>query len=267
MSSTDPVNPIWKIYGNQPLQTTFDVAVVMPTVLRASILDAVSSIYAQTNVKRIQLLIGIDAPVGDISALDTLLHAAPEHVTPCLFYPGYSTSVRHGGPHLARDGGALRTTLSYLANARYIAYLDDDNFWARDHLNGLLHAISGRHWAFAYRWFLHPQTREKICIDEWESVGPGKGIFAKNNGGWVDPNCLMIDKMACEPALRWWSIPIASDENGMSADRHVYLWLQENAGAPGNSDLVSVYYLMQENDAIHPYRLSMMGDRYPNSGV
>lgn len=161
MPSANPISPVWKIYGNQPLQAPFDVAVVMPTILRPSILEAVKSIFAQTNVPRIQLLIGIDAPLGDFSSLDTLLSAAPDHVTPCLFYPGYSTSVRHGGPHLARDGGALRCTLSYLANARHVAYLDDDNSWTHDHLSGLLRAISGCRWAYAYRWFLHPQTRKK----------------------------------------------------------------------------------------------------------
>lgn len=107
------------------------------------------------------------------------------------------------------------------------------------------------------------KPEKKICVDSWESVGPGQGIFGKSCGGWVDPNCLMIDKLACEPALRWWNIPIASDENGMSADRHVYRWLQENAGVPGHSDLVSVHYLMQENDPIHQLRLSAIGDHYP----
>ncbi|MES2877930.1 MAG: glycosyltransferase [Pseudomonadota bacterium] len=252
----------WHVYGrNQNLQTPFDTAVVMPTVGRDSIVDAVASVYAQEGVGRIQLLIGVDAPRGDFTRLQELLEAAPDHVTPCLFYPGFSTSVRHGGLHPARDGGALRTTLSYLANARYIAYLDDDNWWGPSHVRLLLAAIQGRDWAFATRWFVHPDSRQPVCLDDWESVGPGRGEFAKKFGGWVDPNCLMLDKLACEPALRWWCIPLPGDNNAMSADRHVYDWLQRKS-APGESPAASVFYAMQPEDDIHPFRLKHMGLRY-----
>jgi hypothetical protein len=254
--------PGWHVYGDdKKLQIPFDVAVVMPTIGRESILEAVKSIYAQTNVARIQLLIGVDTPGGDFIRLQELLDAAPPHVTPCLFYPGYSTSVRHGGLHPARDGGSLRTTLSYMANARYIAYLDDDNWWAPAHLRLMLHAINGRDWAFALRWFVHPDSRQPVCIDDWESVGPGRGDFVQKFGGWVDPNCLMIDKLACEPVLRWWSIPLPGDPVAMSADRHIYHWLQKKS-APGETNQASVYYAMQPEDDIHSYRLQHMGSRY-----
>ncbi len=260
------LSPGWHIYGSDiNLQTPFDVAVVMPTIGRESVLAAVSSVYAQENVGRIQLLIGVDAPLDEFTRLQELLAAAPAHVTPCLFYPGYSTSVRHGGLHPARDGGALRTTLSYLANARYIAYLDDDNWWAPLHLRSMLDAIDGHEWVFALRWFVHPDSRQPVCIDDWESVGPGRGNFVASFGGWVDPNCLMIDKLACEPVLRWWSIPLPGDPVGMSADRHIYDWLQKK-NVPGESNLASVYYTMQPTDAIHASRLIRMGTRYIEAG-
>lgn len=254
--------PGWSTYGkNHDQQAPFDVAVVMPTVGRDSILDAVSSVYAQESVSRIQLLIGVDVPFGDFTRLQELLDAAPNHVTPCLFYPGFSTSVRHGGLHPAYDGGVLRTTLSYLANARYIAYLDDDNWWAPDHLHHMLNAISGRDWAFSMRWFVHPESRQPICIDDWESTGPGRGVFVQTFGGWVDPNCLMIDKVACEPVLRLWSNPLPGDGSFLTADRHVYDWLQKKS-SPGETGTATAYYAMQPKDGNHPYRLQHMGPRY-----
>ncbi|HEX5392827.1 MAG TPA: sulfotransferase [Rhodocyclaceae bacterium] len=267
MMKNSPPSLGWRIFGTDTdWQTPFNVAVVMPTVGRAEILQAVRSVYAQTDAGRIQLLIGVDIPRGDFSQLEALLDEAPSHVTPCLFYPGYSTSVRHGGMHPARDGGTLRSIMSYLANARYLAYLDDDNWWAPNHLQSLLSAVQGHHWAFALRWFVHPESRIPVCVDDWESVGPGRGYFKDNFGGWVDPNCLLIDKIACEPALRWWSIPLPGDTNAMSADRHVYRWLQQN-GAPGETGLVTTYYAMQPEDAIHPIRLTYMGDRYDTAGL
>ncbi|MDP1614136.1 MAG: tetratricopeptide repeat-containing glycosyltransferase family protein [Sulfuritalea sp.] len=256
----------WQHFGgNTDLQTPFDVAVIMPTVGRDCILDAVRAVYAQQDVGRIQLLIGVDVPRGDFTRLHELLEATPAHVTPCLFHPGYSTSRRHGGLHPAFDGGVLRTVLSYLANARYLAYLDDDNWWAPTHLSSLLSAVQGRNWAFALRWFVHPESRQPVCVDEWESVGPGRGDFLKKFGGWVDPNCLLIDKLACEPALRWWSIPLPGGSGSMAADRHVYHWLQKH-GPPGETGSASTYYLMQAQDILHPRRLDRMGARYAAAG-
>lgn len=265
MNAVSGPQAFWKVFSkNVDLQQAFDVAIIMPSIGRESIHDAVRSVYAQTSNIRIQLLIGIDAPSGDIDRIDSLLTESPTNVTPFLFYPGYSTSVRHGGLHPARDGGTIRSVLSYLANSRYLAYLDDDNWWAPDHLSSLLNAIKGKSWAFSFRWFTHPHSRKPICIDNWESVGPGKGVFAKKFGGWVDPNCLMFDKLACEPALRLWSIPLNGDPNAMSADRNVYNYLQ-NHSEPGISKKATTFYVVQPEDPIHQSRLLHMGERYANA--
>jgi len=57
---------------------------------------------------------------------------------------GYSTSVLNSGIHLASSGGALRSILTYCANSRYVAYLDDDNWWDETHQPSLLAAIVPR---------------------------------------------------------------------------------------------------------------------------
>jgi hypothetical protein len=159
----------------------------------------------------------------------------------------------------------LRTVLTYLANARYVAYLDDDNWWAPNHLQSLLAAIDGKSWAFSHRWFVHPVTRHVVCEDSWESVGPGKGIFRDKFGGWVDPNCLMFDKLSCEEVIRWWGIPLPGDQKAMSADRHVYDYLQQH-GPPGECREPTVFYAMQPDDVIHAQRLRVMGELYNKAG-
>jgi hypothetical protein len=144
------------------LQRPLDIAVVMPTLLRPTLLDAVRSVYAQSVDGRIQILIGIDKPEGDPAVIDAVVAERPSHCVVTIFYPGYSTSVRHGGLHPARDGGTLRTVMFYLANARHVALLDDDNWWHPDHLRHLRAAIEGRDWAYALRWYVHPATRRPI---------------------------------------------------------------------------------------------------------
>ena len=110
--------------------------------------------------------------------------------------------------------------------------------------------------------FVHPDSRQPICLDEWESVGPGAGFFR----GWVDPNCLAIDKIACEAVLRWWSIPCPNSVSFMDADRNVFHMLStEYRGAPTNRH--SVFYKITETDSMHPHRLNLIGEqRYHAAG-
>src|SRR5262249_33606245 len=123
----------------------YDVAVVIPTIGRSTLERAVRSIYAQEFSGTIQVLIGIDVWAMP-RPLDSLVAEAPRNCAVTVFDPGYSTSVRHGGIHASRDGGALRTILSYAAYSRLVAYLDDDNWWAADHIASLTQAIVGHDW-------------------------------------------------------------------------------------------------------------------------
>jgi hypothetical protein len=253
--------PGWRVYGDATaLQKPFDVAVVMPTVGRPTLRDAVQSVYDQAFPGRIQLLIGVDAPLASFELHEKLFAAAPSNISVCFYYPGYSTSVRHGGLHPARDGGVLRAVLTYMANARYVSYLDDDNWWNPIHLQSLLESVKGKEWAYANRWFVQQDTRKVMCADEWESVGPQRGIFADRFGGWVDPNCLIFDKLACEPAIRWWTVPLPGDVKAMSADRHVYDYMQKR-GNPGVTGLITTYYALQADDRMHALRLQWIEKR------
>jgi len=240
----------------------YDVAVVIPTIGRDTLDRAVRSVYAQAFPGTIQILIGFDgAPVP--RSFDALLAAAPSNCAVTVFNPGYSTSVRHGGIHASRDGGALRTILSYAAHSRLVAYLDDDNWWAADHLATLTAAAAGRSWAYSLRWYVDLQTATPLCVDRWESIGPNAGCYREQFGGWVDPNCLLIDKVACEPTLRLWSVPLPGDQTKLTGDRHVFsdLLLRGPAGTTGRA---TVFYLINPQDVMHPWRLKWIATTQPS---
>lgn len=237
-----------------PPPSLCDVAVVMPTVLRPSVLRAVESVFAQDIDGTVHLLIGVDVALGERTVIEDIAAKRPDNVFVTVLDPGYSTSVRHGGMVAARDGGALRTVLSYMAQSRYVAYLDDDNWWAADHLSTLLAAVKGKAWAFSKRWFIDPKSSETLCEDEWESIGPGEGIFLKKFGGWADPNTIMVDRGRCEAILRLWCFPMAKDKKGMSADRRIFDALKKLSW--GATNQASVYYRPDPMDAIHPQRWS-----------
>jgi hypothetical protein len=262
------MTPFFRTYADSgaELQAPFAVAVVIPSVLRVEIGDALRSVFAQTIEGRIQVLIGIDVFTQDVAMLDAICESRPPACVVQVFYPGYSTSRWHGGISPARDGGALRCILSNLANSPFVAYLDDDNWWHPDHLRLLRQVIGDDDWAFSHRWFVHPISRRPICVDKWESLGPGKGIFNERYGGFVDPNCLMIRKPRCETVFSLWNKPLATDPNGMSADRMVFdalraLFRGVDSGQP------TAFYVLAPNDAGHAVRLRLIGPDYDRAGV
>ena len=243
------------------LQKPFDVAVITPSILRPALKATIQSVFDQKQAGRIQMLIGIDKPQDTKVDFNDYVEGRPSNVSVSFFYPGYSTSVRHGGLHPACDGGVLRCILSYMANSPYIAYLDDDNWWGDSHLADLKTSIKDNPWAFSLRWYVHPESLKPICIDQWESVGPDKGVYQKRFGGFVDPNCLMVNKFKTDTILRLWNIPRPLNKKGMAADRGVFAGLCKiNKGV--GTQKASSYYVLDPNDENHKGRLNLMGDAY-----
>lgn len=227
------------------VQQPFDVAVVMPTTLRPSIETAVRSVFAQDLAGRIQILIGVDKADGSLDILDALKADCPENMHITVIDPGYSTSRRNGGLYSVLAGGSLRTVLCYLANSTHLAFLDDDNWWAPNHLSNLLAVIPGFDWAYSLRWYVDPDTGEPLCVDGWESVGPGKGIYAEIGGGFVDTNTLMINKSACHWTLPAWCVPILV--TGRGEDRVIFDRLRRHHSVAWSGEATS-YYVFRRAD-------------------
>lgn len=207
------------------LQVPFDVAVVIPTVLRPSLKRAVPSIFAQTLKGRVQIVIGVYKVLGDRVVLDELQRECPSNMALTVLDLGYSTSALHGGVHSSFGGGSLRTILSYAANSRYVAYLDDDNWYAPFHLQDLLDAVTDVDWSYASRWFNDPDSDALLCVDTWVSAGPGRGLLLYDGlNGFVDANCYMIDKVKCDATLRLWSY--GAMELGRGEDKQIFKELE-----------------------------------------
>ncbi len=234
-------------------QQPFDAAVVIPTILRPTLKDAVLSVFRQSYPGRLQILIGIDRAKGDRDVLDDILAQRPPRHAVTLLDPGYSLSLHNGGVHRDGIGGTMRTILSYMANTRYVAYLDDDNWYGERHIETLLATIPGHDWAFSLRWFVDEVTRRPVGIDTFESIGPGQGVYQVGLGGWVDPNCLMIDKLKCDPVLRCWSAVFPFRGKNWSSDRRVFDALKDRrwicTGKP------SAFYVMSPKDLNHQERM------------
>lgn len=221
----------------------------MPTLMRPIAVRALESVYAQDFKGRIQIVIGADMNPEDTGPIFEALERRPPHVSAAVLTLPYSTSERHGGVHPAYDGGALRTILTFMANARRVAYLDDDNEWTPDHLSLLSAAIEGKAWAHSLRLVMDLETDKVMGVDVWDAVGPHKGRF-KASGGMVDPNCLMIDKVRCAPILWMWSDPGASLKR-LEADRRISASLSKAPG--GVVDKATVLYRIRRTNILFQF--------------
>lgn len=236
-----------------------DVAVVIATTCRQSLARAVRSVYGQRIDGRIQILIGVDCdPHGRLDAL--LAQLAPEcppHVTLSLIDLGYSTSRRHGGVHASFYGGSLRSALTLLADSRVVVYLDDDDWFRDDHCALVLAAIEGKKWAFSYSVYADGNTGQELCVDEIESVGVGRGIYAERFGGFVRPSGLAIDKLQLLHLVHLWSC--AAFATGDGEDRLVFEQLRHEPH--GCTGVASVCVALDPNDALHARRVEFMRAR------
>jgi hypothetical protein len=76
----------------------------------------------------------------------------------------------------------------------------------------------------------------------------------------------MIDKMACEPILRFWSLPLPGIPAGYLADRHVFHYLHTNfRGAPTGA--ATAYYTLNAKDGMHPIRQGWIATRPKDLGA
>ncbi|HEX6793187.1 MAG TPA: hypothetical protein VF304_04985 [Casimicrobiaceae bacterium] len=240
------------------LQAPFDAAVVMVTVARDTFAQALRSVYAQQFAGRIQVLVGIDEWMGERAHLETLARESPSHVAVTILDLGYSTSQRNGGIYPSHYGGALKTILSYAANSRYVTYLDDDNWYAQDHIASMLAAVRGKAWGFSLRHFVEASTGALLCPDTWESVGPGRGVYAQAQGGFVDTNCFFIDTLACSDVFPEWAMTRYA--GGTGGDRQILAKLR---GRPFGSNGAHTLFYRTRLVRKHPYLLW----RFKNAGV
>lgn len=241
----------------EPLKP-FDVAVLIRTILRPALLDAVRSIYRQDFPGRVQIVVGIDAVPDHRRIIRQLQAECPTSIRLDILILPYPTSQSRGGLYSSRSGGILQTMLAYFAHARHCVFLDDDNWAAPDHLRLLRDAVEGFDWAFTLRWFAEERTRRVLCVDEWESVGPGRGAFSEKLGGFVDPNCMIFDKLACHFAIPWTAHAFFPDRSG--SDRLFFGALRDHHSV-GWTGRPTVYYVIHPGDEMEPYRKAWMAER------
>lgn len=161
----------------------YHVTVITPTIGTPSLARAIASVQSQSYA-RVDHLVIVDGPDG-ATAARAALPGAPKH--PChLIQLPFNTGADGFKGH--RIYGAA----VHLAAGRYVAFLDEDNWFAADHVENLMRLIEtgGLEWAYALRAIVDADGRE-ITKDDCESLGKWP-LWRDASTHFIDMNCYLL---------------------------------------------------------------------------
>jgi hypothetical protein len=103
-------------------------------------------------------------------------------------------------------GHRIYAAVSFLSNAEFIAFLDEDNWFEPDHVESLVSAVraTGSHWAFALRNIVDEEGTY-ITRDDCESLGNLHHVWFHREHFHIDTNCYLLKReVAVQFAAAWY---------------------------------------------------------------
>jgi GT2 family glycosyltransferase len=139
------------------------VTVITPTIGSPKVLDAILSVKNQT-YGHIDHLIVLDGPehqkkfINNFAYDDDLLN----HIT-------LTTSPFNTGAN-GFNGQRIYAAYPHLINSDYIFFLDEDNWYAPDHVESLVKVLEQNDFAYSLR-SIYDENKNFLCEDNCESLG------------------------------------------------------------------------------------------------
>lgn len=91
------------------------------------------------------------------------------------------------------NGHRIYAACTYLIDADYFCFIDEDNYLDSEHIEALVEAVKNNHWAFSFRKIVD-QSGKFICNDDCESLGNWKSCIGDY---FVDVGCYFLPKNLC----------------------------------------------------------------------
>lgn len=89
------------------------------------------------------------------------------------------------------NGHRIYAAATYLSNGRYIAFLDEDNYYDTDHIKSCVDLVyEGYEWVYSLRKIVG-RDKNFICNDDCESLGKWKSVLGDH---FVDVGCWFLSK-------------------------------------------------------------------------
>lgn len=88
------------------------------------------------------------------------------------------------------NGHRIYPAGTYMAEGKYVMFLDDDNALEPDHVESCLEAVKDKHWVFSLRQIVD-KDGAYICNDDCESLGKWGSVLSPEDY-FVDVNCYFL---------------------------------------------------------------------------
>jgi hypothetical protein len=136
---------------------------------------------------------------------------------------------------------------AHLASGDWLVYLDEDNFFDRDHLAHVAATIpkAVHGWVFSMRKVVDAQGNF-ICKDYCESLGVQPSILAEHDY-FVDTNCMAMSRDLALYVSPLWFRKARVDKK-ISADRAISWHLRKESKPPAATGAYTVNYRVRTED-------------------
>lgn len=189
------------------------VTIITPTTGSKQLYDAVLSVENQT-YDNIEHIIVIDGPEYADDA-----HSIIEGSKASIIQLPHNTGADN------YNGHRIYGSTSFLMNGDYVCFLDQDNWFDKNHVSSLVDVIrGGNDWAYSLRKIVS-QDNEYICNDDCESLGKWKSVL---NDNFIDVNCFMIPKMAAIHFAPYWYRRARHPQEQPEVDRILSAFMMRN---------------------------------------
>lgn len=229
------------------------VAVIVPTTGAPTLRQAVDSVLAQTHPDTFAYVV-VDGPEHALAAAAALEGVAAGRVLVCSL----PQNVGGAGFYGHRIYAAF---VHLVADARYVAFLDEDNWLEPEHVRTCLDAIAAGdlQWVHSLR-AICSENAERVCLDDCESLGRWPTFQGKH---LVDTNCYFLPIGAAIATAN-------AFHGGWGRDRVLFSRLAERFPGYGCTGRYTVNYRMK-NDAVARWEFfrggnAAMAERYVFSG-
>jgi len=164
------------------------VSIITATIGRPQLARAIKSVSAQ-RYRNIQHLIVADGPEAETEVRRIVAAAAPSIPTHVMVTP-WQTGID------SFQGHRIFAACLHIVDGRFVAFLDDDNWFDEDHISSLVNSAiaGGLEWTHSLRRIVDGQGNFLMNDDcqslgAWESIEAAQGTDRHHH---VDANCYLI---------------------------------------------------------------------------
>jgi glycosyltransferase involved in cell wall biosynthesis len=187
------------------------VTVITPTIGSAKLLDAVESIKSQT-YEYVNHLVVIDGPdyASDVYSILPIDHNRRGNKNINDVVCPYNT----GGVGDGFYGHRIYAAYPHLVNTDYIFFLDEDNWYAPDHVESLVKVLEQNDFAYSLRQ-IYDENKNYLCDDNCESLGKWPIYFThgKDESFLIDTSSFAFRREFLIKVSQFWHHGWGGDRN------------------------------------------------------